>query len=61
MGVGRRGRLYTYRYTATARMTPTLRCAAMRAILTFTHYNRLSHFPVVVLCVIVLCCNLLGG
>ena len=32
---GRRGRLYTYRYTATTRMTPALRWAAMRAILMF--------------------------
>ena len=32
-GVGGRGRLYTYRYTATTRMIPALRWAAMRAIL----------------------------
>ena len=30
-----RGRLYTYRYTVTTAMTPTLRWAAMRAILMF--------------------------
>ena len=29
------GRLYTYRYTATTRMIPALRWAAMRAILMF--------------------------
>ena len=29
------GRLYTYRYTVTTRMTSALRWAAMRAILTF--------------------------
>ena len=29
------GRLYTYRYTVTTRMTPELRWAAMRAILMF--------------------------
>ena len=29
------GRLYTYRYTVTTRMTPALRWAAMRAILMF--------------------------
>ena len=33
MEVGGRGRLYTYRYTVTTRMTPALRWAAMRAIL----------------------------
>ena len=32
---GGRGRLYTYRYTVTARMTSALRWAAMRAILMF--------------------------
>ena len=32
---GGRGRWYAYRYTVTARMTPALRCAAMRAILMF--------------------------
>ena len=30
-----RGRLYTYRYTVTTRMTPALRWAAMRPILMF--------------------------
>ena len=35
MEVGRRGRLYTYRYTVTTRMTSALRWAAMRAILIF--------------------------
>ena len=33
MEVGGRGRLYTYRYTVTTRITPALRWAAMRAIL----------------------------
>ena len=33
-----RGRLYTYRYTVTTRMTSALRWAAMRAILMF-HFN----------------------
>ena len=37
MEVGERGRLYTYRYTVTTRMTSALRWAAMRAILMF--YN----------------------
>ena len=32
-GGGERGRLYTYSYTVTTRMTPALRWAAMRAIL----------------------------
>ena len=32
-GGGGIGRLYTYRYTVTTRMTPALRWAAMRAIL----------------------------
>ena len=35
MDVGGRGRLYTYRYTVTTRMTSALRWAAMRAILMF--------------------------
>ena len=35
MEVGGRGRLYTYRYTVTARMTSALRWAAMGAILMF--------------------------
>ena len=34
-GVGGGGRLYTYRYTVTTRMTYALRWAAMRAILMF--------------------------
>ena len=34
-GGGGRGRLHTYRFTVTTRMTPALRWAAMRAILTF--------------------------
>ena len=34
-GGGRKGRLYTYRYTVTTRMTPSLRWAAMIAILMF--------------------------
>ena len=33
MEVGGRGRLYTYRYNVTTRMTPALRWAAMGAIL----------------------------
>ena len=32
---GGRGRLYTYRFTVTTRMTPALRWAMMRAILMF--------------------------
>ena len=35
MEVGEGGRLYTYRYTVTTRMTSALRWAAMRAILMF--------------------------
>ena len=35
MEVGEEGRLYTYRYTVTTRMTSALRWAAMRAILMF--------------------------
>ena len=34
-GGGGRGKLYTYRYTVTTRMTPALRWAAMRAISMF--------------------------
>ena len=34
-GGGGRGRLYTYCYTVTTRMTPALRWAVMRAILMF--------------------------
>ena len=33
--LGEKGRLYTYRYTVTTRMTYALRWAAMRAILMF--------------------------
>ena len=36
-------RLYTYRYTVTARMTPALRWAAMRAILMFHNCEGQSH------------------
>ena len=35
MEVGEIGRLYTYRYTVTTRMTSALRWAVMRAILIF--------------------------
>ena len=35
MEVGEEGIVYTYRYTSTARMTPALKSAAMRAILMF--------------------------
>ena len=35
MEVGGRGRLYTYRYTVTTRMTPASRWAVMRVILRF--------------------------
>ena len=41
-GVGR-GRLYTYRYTVTTRMTSALRWAAMRAILMFHNCEVQSH------------------
>ena len=38
LGTDRRGRLYTYRYFVTTRMTPALRWAAtMRAILMFLY------------------------
>ena len=40
---GGRGRLYTYCYTVTARMTPALRWAAMRAILMFHNCEGQSH------------------
>ena len=36
-GGGGRGRLHSYRYTVTTRMTSALRCAAVRAILMFHH------------------------
>ena len=42
MEVGGRGILYTYRYTTT-RMTPALRWAVVRAILTFHNCERQSH------------------
>ena len=38
-----RGRLYTYRYTVTTRMTPALRWAATRAILMFYNYEGQGH------------------
>ena len=40
---GEGGRLYTYRYTVTTRMTSALRLAAMRAILMFHNCERHSH------------------
>ena len=43
MEVGERGRLYTYRYTVTTRMTPALRWAAMRAILMLYNCEGQSH------------------
>ena len=43
MEVGGRGRLYTYRYTVTTRITPALRWAAMRAILMFHNCEGQSH------------------
>ena len=42
-GGGGRGRLYTYRYTVTTRMTPALSWAAMRAILMFYNCEGQSH------------------
>ena len=42
-GDGGRGRLYTYHYTVTTRMTSALRCAAMRAILMFHNCEGQSH------------------
>ena len=42
-GGGERGRLYTYRYTVTTRITSVLRWAAMRAILMFHNCERQSH------------------
>ena len=35
--------IYTYRYTVTARMTPVLRLASMRAILCFINCEGQSH------------------
>ena len=43
MGVGGRGRLYTYCYTVTTRMTPALRWAAMGSILMFHNCEGQSH------------------
>ena len=43
MEVGEKGDYYTYRYTVTTRMTPALRWAAMRAILTFHNCEGQSH------------------
>ena len=40
---GRGGRLYTYHYTVTTRLTPALRWAAMRAILMFHNCEGQSH------------------
>ena len=37
------GRLYTYGYTVTTRMTPALRWAAMRAIFMFNNCEGQSH------------------
>ena len=37
------GRLYTYRYTDTTRMIPTLRWAAMKAVLMFHNCEGQSH------------------
>ena len=42
-GGGGRGRLYTYPYTVTTRMTSALRWAAMRAILMFHNCEGQSH------------------
>ena len=42
-GGGRRGILYTFRYTLTTRMTPALRWAAMTAILMFHNCQGQSH------------------
>ena len=41
--VGGGGRLYTYRYTVTTRMTPALRWAATRAVLMFHNCEGQSH------------------
>ena len=40
---GEGGRLYTYRYTVTTRMTPALRWAVMRAILMLHNCEGQSH------------------
>ena len=43
MEVGGRGRLYTYHYNVTTRMTSALRWAAMRASLMFDNCEGQSH------------------
>ena len=43
MEVGEEGRIYTYRYTVTTRMTFALRWAAMTAILMFHNREGQSH------------------
>ena len=43
MEVGGGERLYTYRYTDTTRMIPTLRWAAMKAVLMFHNCEGQSH------------------
>ena len=43
MEVGVEGRMYTYRYTVTTRMTFALRWAAIRAILMFDNCEGQSH------------------
>ena len=43
MKVGEEGRIYTYRYTVTTRITFALRWAAMRAILMFHNCEGQSH------------------
>ena len=43
MEVGGRGRLFTYRYTVTTRMTSALRWEAMRAILMFDNCEGQRH------------------
>ena len=43
MVVGGGGRLYTYHYTVTTRMTPALRWAAMKVILMFHNCEGQSH------------------
>ena len=44
------GKLYTYRYTVTTRMTPALRWAALRAILLFHSCEGQSHKTVTTAC-----------
>ena len=43
MEVGEEGRIYTYRYTVTTRMTLALRWAMIRAILLFHNCEGQSH------------------